>query len=294
MVSVPDPEKGPSHGCRTACLSAARAAGGCPEDQAPARRDRGSRVSLRASTSPRNACRARSAAEAAPSTISSPTSSERPRGGQWARARRNGSARSSGSTSPQFFSDATRELLQRAAQTALEWGSLDLDTRPSSVRRPPGRCRPPRPRRRSTPIPRRSRRRSRRRPSRPSGPTSRRRSRLTRRRPCSPPTRSPASSGLLRRAGARAARARRDDESEAGQLLQRFGVSHTKLRGAVIRGVEGGGAEGDVADAEARPVRARPDRRRHARASSTRSSAGPTRSSRRSRSSRAARRTTRR
>jgi ATP-dependent Clp protease ATP-binding subunit ClpC len=28
----------------------------------------------------------------------------------------------------QFFSDATRELLQRAAQTALEWGSLDLDT----------------------------------------------------------------------------------------------------------------------------------------------------------------------
>src|SRR5438874_2497297 len=28
----------------------------------------------------------------------------------------------------QFFSDATRELLRRAAQTALEWGSLDLDT----------------------------------------------------------------------------------------------------------------------------------------------------------------------
>jgi ATP-dependent Clp protease ATP-binding subunit ClpC len=27
-----------------------------------------------------------------------------------------------------FFSDATRELLQRAAQRALEWGSLDLDT----------------------------------------------------------------------------------------------------------------------------------------------------------------------
>jgi ATP-dependent Clp protease ATP-binding subunit ClpC len=26
----------------------------------------------------------------------------------------------------QFFSDATRQLLQRAAQTALEWGSLDL------------------------------------------------------------------------------------------------------------------------------------------------------------------------
>src|SRR2546423_7488907 len=28
----------------------------------------------------------------------------------------------------QFFSDATRSLLQRAAQTALEWGSLDLES----------------------------------------------------------------------------------------------------------------------------------------------------------------------
>ena len=28
----------------------------------------------------------------------------------------------------QFFSDATRELLQRAAQRAIDWGSLDLDT----------------------------------------------------------------------------------------------------------------------------------------------------------------------
>jgi len=33
----------------------------------------------------------------------------------------------------------------------------------------------------------------------------------------------------------------RDDESWAGDLLHRFGVSHTKLRGAVIRGVESGG-----------------------------------------------------
>jgi len=32
----------------------------------------------------------------------------------------------------------------------------------------------------------------------------------------------------------------RDEESQAGQLLQRFGLTHTKLRGAVIRGVEGG------------------------------------------------------
>src|ERR687893_11699 len=28
----------------------------------------------------------------------------------------------------EFFSDATRELLQRAAQRALEWGSFDLDS----------------------------------------------------------------------------------------------------------------------------------------------------------------------
>src|SRR4051812_43936830 len=34
----------------------------------------------------------------------------------------------------------------------------------------------------------------------------------------------------------------RDTESEAGRLLERFGVSHTKLRGAVIRGVEASGA----------------------------------------------------
>ena len=34
--------------------------------------------------------------------------------------------------------------------------------------------------------------------------------------------------------------ARDDGVAEAGQLLQRFGISHTKLRGAVIRGVEGG------------------------------------------------------
>src|SRR5439155_17393522 len=33
----------------------------------------------------------------------------------------------------------------------------------------------------------------------------------------------------------------RDEETQAGQLLQRFGVTHTKLRGAVIRGVEAGG-----------------------------------------------------
>jgi len=33
----------------------------------------------------------------------------------------------------------------------------------------------------------------------------------------------------------------RDEESEAGKLLGRFGLSHTKLRGAVVRGVDKGG-----------------------------------------------------
>ena len=35
-----------------------------------------------------------------------------------------------------------------------------------------------------------------------------------------------------------------DEESEAGRLLSRFGLSHTKLRGAVARGVDAGGARG--------------------------------------------------
>jgi ATP-dependent Clp protease ATP-binding subunit ClpC len=35
-----------------------------------------------------------------------------------------------------------------------------------------------------------------------------------------------------------------DEESEAGRLLRRFGVTHTKLRGAVIRGVEEGEGAG--------------------------------------------------
>jgi ATP-dependent Clp protease ATP-binding subunit ClpC len=107
----------------------------------------------------------------------------------------------------QFFSDATRELLQRAAQTALEWGSLDLDSdhllyaalQDDVVRH------------------------------------------------------------VLREVDAAYEESRelgssyvgpehvllalaRDEESQAGQLLQRFGLTHTKLRGAVIRGVEGGAA----------------------------------------------------
>src|SRR4029078_12681826 len=35
-----------------------------------------------------------------------------------------------------------------------------------------------------------------------------------------------------------------DTETEAGELLERFAVTHTKLRGAVIRGVESGASGG--------------------------------------------------
>jgi ATP-dependent Clp protease ATP-binding subunit ClpC len=34
-----------------------------------------------------------------------------------------------------------------------------------------------------------------------------------------------------------------DDESDGGRLLSRFGLSHTRLRGAVVRGVDTGGEE---------------------------------------------------
>ena len=38
-----------------------------------------------------------------------------------------------------------------------------------------------------------------------------------------------------------------DDESDAGRLLSRFGLSHTRLRGAVVRGVEAGGEASEPA-----------------------------------------------
>jgi ATP-dependent Clp protease ATP-binding subunit ClpC len=41
----------------------------------------------------------------------------------------------------------------------------------------------------------------------------------------------------------------RDEESEAGKLLGRFGLSHTKLRGAVVRGVDKGGEAREPASA---------------------------------------------
>ena len=83
----------------------------------------------------------------------------------------------------------------------------------------------------------------------------------TRRRHCSPPTRSRASSARPTSAPSTCcSRSPRRPRRRPGRLLQRFGVSHTKLRGAVIRGVEAGGAARETSQhADARRVRPRPD-----------------------------------
>jgi ATP-dependent Clp protease ATP-binding subunit ClpC len=141
----------------------------------------------------------------------------------------------------QFFSDATRELLQRAAQTAVEWGSLDLesdhllyaaledgvvqhvlrqvDADPDAIRS-----------------------------------EIEEEADKAQRTDVSPSLSPDAKAALLaaydesRELGSSYVGPEhvllalaRDEESWAGQLLQRFGISHTKLRGAVIRGVEQGG-----------------------------------------------------
>src|SRR6185312_14549494 len=140
----------------------------------------------------------------------------------------------------QFFSDATRELLQRAAQTAVEWGSLDLesdhllhaaledgivqhvlrqvDADPDAIRS-----------------------------------EIEEEADKAQRTDVSPSLSPDAKAALLaaydesRELGSSYVGPEhvllalaRDQESQAGQVLQRFGVSHTKLRGAVIRGVEAG------------------------------------------------------
>ena len=142
----------------------------------------------------------------------------------------------------QFFSDATRELLQRAAQTAVEWGGLDLesdhllyaaledgvvqhvlrqvDADPDAIRS-----------------------------------EIEEEADKAQRTDVSPSLSPDAKAALLaaydesRELGSSYVGPEhvllalaRDEESWAGQLLQRFGISHTKLRGAVIRGVEQGGA----------------------------------------------------
>jgi ATP-dependent Clp protease ATP-binding subunit ClpC len=140
-----------------------------------------------------------------------------------------------------FFSDSTNELLQRAARQAVEWGSLDLtsehllaaaleegvvrrvlegaDAEPEAIRAQLEE------------------------EAQKGGRTD-----------VSPSLAPDAKRALL--AAYEESRAlgssyigpehvllalARDDESEAGRLLGRFGLSHTRLRGAVVRGVEAGG-----------------------------------------------------
>ena len=140
----------------------------------------------------------------------------------------------------QFFSDATRQLLQRAAQTALEWGSLDLESDhllfgalQDDVARhvleqlgaDPGAV----------------------------AAQLEEEAEKGERTDVAPSLAPDAKAALLaayeesRELGVTYVGPEhvllalaRDEESPAGQLLQRFGLSHTKLRGAVIRGVEAG------------------------------------------------------
>jgi ATP-dependent Clp protease ATP-binding subunit ClpC len=140
----------------------------------------------------------------------------------------------------QFFSDATRQLLQRAAQTALEWGSLDLesdhllygalqDTVVRHVLEQVG--------------------------ADPDAIAAQLEEEAEKgeRTDVAPSLAPDAKAALLaayeesRELGASYVGPEhvllalaRDEESPAGQLLGRFGLSHTKLRGAVIRGVEAG------------------------------------------------------
>jgi ATP-dependent Clp protease ATP-binding subunit ClpC len=141
----------------------------------------------------------------------------------------------------QFFSDATRELLRRAAQTALEWGSLDLDSDhllhaalQDDVVRHVLREVDADPEAIAAQVEEEADKAE---------------------RTDVAPSLSPDAKAALLAAYDESRELdasyvgpehvllalARDEESWAGQLLQRFGVSHTKLRGAVIRGVEAGG-----------------------------------------------------
>ncbi|MDX6397861.1 MAG: ATP-dependent Clp protease ATP-binding subunit ClpC, partial [Gaiellaceae bacterium] len=143
----------------------------------------------------------------------------------------------------QFFSDATRELLQRAAQTAVEWGSLDLDTDhllyaalQNDVVQHVLRQLDADPQAIAAQVEEEAERGE--------------------RTDVSPSLTPDAKAALLaaydesRELDASYVGPEhvllalaRDTEAQAGQLLQRFGLTHTKLRGAVIRGVEGGAAK---------------------------------------------------
>src|ERR687895_1510876 len=140
----------------------------------------------------------------------------------------------------EFFSDATRQLLQRAAQTALEWGSLDLDTdhllyaalQDGVIRHVLDQI-----------------------DADPEAVAAQleEEAEKAERTDVAPSLSPDAKAALLaaydesRELGASYVGPEhvllalaRDTDTEAGELLERFGASHTKLRGGVIRGVDSG------------------------------------------------------
>src|SRR6476646_5868256 len=144
----------------------------------------------------------------------------------------------------QYFSDATRQLLQHAAQKAMEWGSLDIDsthllwaaTQDEVVRHVLQQV----------------------------GANAaaiaaqiEEEADVKERTDVAPSLSPDGKAALLaayeesRQIGASYVGPEhvllalaQDSETEAGELLERFAISHTKLRGAVIRGVESGEAGG--------------------------------------------------
>src|SRR3954453_8115954 len=141
----------------------------------------------------------------------------------------------------QFFSDATRSLLQRAARTPLEWGSLDLDTdhllyaalQDDVVRHVLQQVDAD---------------------AEAIAAQVEEEAERGERTDVSPSLSPDAKAALLaaydesRELGASYVGPEHvllalaaDGETQAGRLLERFGLSHTRLRGAVIRGVEPAG-----------------------------------------------------
>ncbi len=141
----------------------------------------------------------------------------------------------------QFFSDATRELLQRAARTALDWGGLDLDSdhllyaalQDDVVRHVLDQV-----------------------DADPDAIAAQieEEADMAESTGVSPSLAPDAKATLLaayeesRELGSSYVGPEhvllalaRDEDTEAGRMLQRFGLPHTKLRGAVIRGVESAG-----------------------------------------------------
>jgi len=141
----------------------------------------------------------------------------------------------------QFFSDATTELLQRAAQQAVEWGNLDLTSEhllyaallDNVVRRvlegagaDPDEIR--------AQIEEEAQRGGRTDVSPSLAPDAKRALLAAYDESRALGTSYIGPEHVLLALAA-------DEESEAGRLLNRFGLSHTRLRGAVVRGVEAGG-----------------------------------------------------